>query len=189
MPEEQRREKPLTLILAEAPLETIPRELWSHPSVYRYARKRGKPPRSLLLDAAMHHQAMKKLPGRERRGRPDIVHTLLLAVLDSPLCRHTACRIIIHTVGDMIIHVRPRHEAPEELPPLHRAHRTALHRGQSAARQPGATPPARATAHPPGPGPRRPPAPHTSLRRQRDRAHSRSKPGMEQAQPPNPGDA
>ncbi|HID51049.1 MAG TPA: 16S rRNA methyltransferase, partial [Anaerolineae bacterium] len=34
----------LKLVLAEAALELVPRELWGHPSVYKSARKRGKSP-------------------------------------------------------------------------------------------------------------------------------------------------
>ena len=104
--------KTLTLILAETPLEPVPRELWSHPSVYRHARRRGKPPRAILLDAAMHHQAMKRLPGREHRGRPDIAHVTLLTVLDSPLCRKDMCRILVHTASDYLIEVDPATRLP-----------------------------------------------------------------------------
>jgi len=102
----------VTLVLAEAPLETVPRELWGHPSVARHARKRGRPPRDILLDAAMHHQAMRRLPGREYRGRPDIVHVTLLVALDAPLCRHTGCRLLVHTVGDLVIEVDPSTRLP-----------------------------------------------------------------------------
>jgi len=100
------------IVLAEAALETIPRELWSHPSIYRYSRKRGKPPYRLLLDAAQHHQAMRRLPGREYRGRPDIVHATLLALLESPLCTKGGCEAVVATVGGHVIRVRPGTRLP-----------------------------------------------------------------------------
>jgi len=102
----------LVVILGEAGLETIPREVWGHPSVYRYARKRGKPPYRLLLDAAYHHQALRRLPGREYRGRPDIVHLTLLALLDSPLCVSGGCEVVVATVADKAIRVKPETRLP-----------------------------------------------------------------------------
>jgi rRNA small subunit pseudouridine methyltransferase Nep1 len=101
----------LIVILAEAGLETIPRELWGHPSVYLYARKRGKPPRQLLLDASQHHQALRGLAGREYRGRPDIAHLTLLTVLDSPLCRRSLCEVIVAATGG-VIRVEPQTRLP-----------------------------------------------------------------------------
>ncbi len=102
----------LTLLLSDAPLETVPRQLWGHPSVAGYARRRGRPPYRTLLDASVHWQAMKRLPGRERRGRPDIVHVALLLALDSPLCRGGCCRLYLHTVEDKIIEVDPSTRLP-----------------------------------------------------------------------------
>ncbi len=105
--------KPLIrILLAEAPLELVPRELWSHPSVYKYARKRGKPPASILLDSNVHHQAMKRLTGREWRGRPDIVHTVLLVLLDSPLIKKGLAEVIVHTVADYMITIDPSTRLP-----------------------------------------------------------------------------
>lgn len=102
----------VVIALVEAPLETVPRELWGHPSIAKHARRRGRPPRDILLDAAMHHQAMKRLPGREHRGRPDIVHVALLVALDAPLCRLAKCRILVHTVADLLIQVDPSTRLP-----------------------------------------------------------------------------
>jgi len=105
-----------TLILAEAGVETIPRELWRHPSIKRYARKRGKPPRQLLLDASMHHQALRRLPGHEYRGRPDITHVALLVALDAPACARGNCRPIIATTAGKTIHVRHDARLPRSYP-------------------------------------------------------------------------
>ncbi len=102
----------MELLLAEAPLETVPRELWGHPTVYKVARRRGKPPGGILLDSSLHHQAMRRLADRERRGRPDIVHVTLLCVLEHPLAASGRVRVYIHTYGDYLIEVRPGTRLP-----------------------------------------------------------------------------
>lgn len=102
----------LKLILAEAALETVPREIWGHPAVYRHARRRGKPPGSILLDRSVHHHAMRKLPNAEKRGRPDIVHVALLEALSSPLNREGLLEVYIHTLNDYVIFVDPSTRIP-----------------------------------------------------------------------------
>ncbi len=102
----------LSLILAESALETVPQELWKHPAVERHAERRGKPPRSTILDRSYHHAAMKTLKGGEKRGRPDIVHFSLLEALGSPLNREGLLRIFIHTVDDYVITVAPETRLP-----------------------------------------------------------------------------
>ncbi|MET1128136.1 MAG: 16S rRNA methyltransferase [Thermoproteota archaeon] len=102
----------LTLVLAESALELVPRELWGHPSVYKYARRRGKPPGQILLDRSIHHQAMLRLPRSEKRGRPDIVHVSLLAALDSPLNREGMLKVYVHTINDYVIWINPKTRIP-----------------------------------------------------------------------------
>ncbi len=102
----------LHLVLAEAALETIPREIWKHPAVRKYAKKRGKPPALLLLDLSFHYAAAKKLPDIEKRGRPDIVHLSLLEALGSPLNKAGKLRVYVHTYGDQIIRVNPETRLP-----------------------------------------------------------------------------
>ncbi len=72
------------LVLANASLELIPRELWGGKQVGASARKRGKKPSEMLLDVSLHGWDMERLAGREARGRPDIVHQCLLDAMDSP---------------------------------------------------------------------------------------------------------
>ncbi|MCC6050815.1 MAG: 16S rRNA methyltransferase, partial [Thermofilum sp.] len=55
------------LLLAEAGLELVPKELWSHPAVRASARRRGKKPGEILLDVALHHSAMVGLGERWKR--------------------------------------------------------------------------------------------------------------------------
>ncbi|BEP18064.1 16S rRNA methyltransferase [Pyrofollis japonicus] len=96
----------ISLVIAEAALELVPRELWGHPAVYKSARKRRKRPGEILLDRSLHHQAMQKLPSAHRRGRPDIVHIELLEALESPLARRNLIHVYIHTINDYAIFIK-----------------------------------------------------------------------------------
>ena len=102
----------IKLVLAEAALETVPREIWGHPAVYKTAKRRGKTPASILLDRSLHHQAMKNLPEAEKRGRPDIVHVSLLEALSSPLNREGLLETYVHTIGDYAIFINPETRLP-----------------------------------------------------------------------------
>jgi rRNA small subunit pseudouridine methyltransferase Nep1 len=95
----------LILVLAEAALETVPEELWSHPAVRRHSKRQRKPPAQLLLDRSLHHPAMKKLGNSEKRGRPDITHFALLEALGSPLNKEGLLRTYVHTCNDYVITV------------------------------------------------------------------------------------
>ena len=102
----------LVIIFAESALETIPQSLWNHPSVKNNAHRCGKSPRFLLLDRSYHHAAMKTLKGKEKRGRPDIVHFALLEALGSPLNREGLLRVYVHTTGDYVITVNSKTRLP-----------------------------------------------------------------------------
>jgi rRNA small subunit pseudouridine methyltransferase Nep1 len=95
----------IVLILAESSLETVPKEIASHPSVRRWAARRGKSPLETLLDISIHYHAMRSLPNREKRGRPDIVHVSLLEALSSPLNLEGRLRVVVHTIGDYVLFV------------------------------------------------------------------------------------
>jgi len=98
----------LCLVLAESELELIPPKLRGHPHVKRWAKRRGKKPGECLLLSVKHHVAMreKRLPDRDRRGRPDIVHTSLLFALDSPASRENRMDVYVHTRHDVLIWFR-----------------------------------------------------------------------------------
>jgi rRNA small subunit pseudouridine methyltransferase Nep1 len=98
----------LTLVLAEAELERMPRELCSHPAVIAHARQRGKQPMQILLDSNYHHAAMSNLPEGRRRGRPDIAHLFLLTALESIATKEGHVHVMIHTRDDMVITVDPK---------------------------------------------------------------------------------
>ena len=72
------------LILSNASLELVPKELWNGKQVLASARKRGKKPGEILLDVSLHAWDMQRLSGKESRGRPDIVHQCLLDAMDCP---------------------------------------------------------------------------------------------------------
>ena len=90
----------MRFVFVESSIETIPEEISGHPVIRRDAERRRKSWETLLLDDSLHHQAMKDLEKREKRGRPDIVHQCILALLDSSL---KSFDLYIHTVNDMVI--------------------------------------------------------------------------------------
>jgi rRNA small subunit pseudouridine methyltransferase Nep1 len=102
----------LTLILAEAALEKVPKSLWSHPAVKRHSKRQKKPPQQLLLDRSLHHAAMKKLDENEKRGRPDITHFALLEALGAPLNKEGLLQMYVHTNKDCTITVNPKARLP-----------------------------------------------------------------------------
>jgi len=102
----------LHLVLAESELELVPREIARHPAIRSHARRRGKKPTEMLLDATYHHAAMRGLPDWERRGRPDIVHISLLNALESILNRERYLRVYVHTRNEEVITVKPETRIP-----------------------------------------------------------------------------
>jgi len=101
------------LVLAESALELVPRELWRHPAVVADARRRGKRPGELLLDRARHHPAMSHLTDAARRGRPDIVHQVLLTFQYSMLNKRGLGQVYVHTRDDYVISIRPETRIPK----------------------------------------------------------------------------
>jgi rRNA small subunit pseudouridine methyltransferase Nep1 len=102
----------LILVLAEAALETVPEELWSHPAVKRHSKRQRKPPQQLIFDRSLHHQAMKRLDDNLKRGRPDITHFALLEALGSPLNKEGLLQVYVHTREDYVISVNPSTRLP-----------------------------------------------------------------------------
>jgi len=102
----------LHLILLESALELVPREIIKHPAVLKNAKRRKKKPTETLLDISLHYHAMKNLPDREKRGRPDIVHVSLLNALESPLNKEGRLRVYVHTYNGHIIFIKPETRIP-----------------------------------------------------------------------------
>lgn len=102
----------LTLVIAEAALELVPASLCGHPVIVKSAKKRGKPPESMLLDSNFHHVAMRMLEDAHRRGRPDIVHVVLLCALESVLNKQGGLTLYLHTRNDEVIFIDPETRIP-----------------------------------------------------------------------------
>lgn len=103
----------LSLILAESALELVPNEIAGHPAIVKWARRKKKDPRQLVLDQSYHHAAILRLgkPGAGR-GRPDIVHFFLLVALGSPLNTDGQLNCFVHTRDDRVIEIDPRTRLP-----------------------------------------------------------------------------
>jgi rRNA small subunit pseudouridine methyltransferase Nep1 len=93
----------LSLIIAEAALETVPKTIAKYTSVVRHAERKGKPVGAILLDRSYHHAAMLKLENAERRGRPDLVHFALLEATSTPLYRKNLLKVYVHTAANKVI--------------------------------------------------------------------------------------
>jgi rRNA small subunit pseudouridine methyltransferase Nep1 len=95
----------ISLIIAEASIETVPKQIASHPAVKNHAQKLGKNPREILLDRSYHHAAMLRagLESYWKRGRPDIIHFALMEALSTPLFLKSMLKVYIHTVTDKAI--------------------------------------------------------------------------------------
>jgi rRNA small subunit pseudouridine methyltransferase Nep1 len=103
----------ITLILAEAALETIPQEISGHPAVKNHAARAGAKWSQMLLDKSYHYAAMKKLANNGKRGRPDIVHFALMEALSTPLFMENRLRVYVHTVNDKIIAIADNLRIPK----------------------------------------------------------------------------
>ncbi len=95
----------LNIIIADAELELVPKELWSFPDALSYSRRRSKKLSEVLLDSNYMHRAIESVfPGEStRRGRPDIIHTLLLSSQESILNKAGMLRVFIHTRENKVI--------------------------------------------------------------------------------------
>jgi rRNA small subunit pseudouridine methyltransferase Nep1 len=95
----------ISLIIAEAALETVPKQIASHPAIKNQAQKLGRNPREILLDKSYHHSAMLRsgLESYWKRGRPDIIHFALMEALSTPLFLKNMLKVYVHTVKNKLI--------------------------------------------------------------------------------------
>ena len=103
----------LRVVLLESPLELVPRSLWGHPQVRRYAERFGIEPGEALLDKTYHYHAMASLPQKWKRGRPDIVHFSLLLLQDSILNLTRHLEVYIHVYDGRVFRVEPETRIPK----------------------------------------------------------------------------
>ncbi|PVU78374.1 16S rRNA methyltransferase [Sulfolobus islandicus] len=100
----------LNIVLLEASLELVPKEIVNHPAVIKNAKRRNKKPEETLLDISLHYHAMKSLENSHKRGRPDILHQALLVILNDPVIKGD---LFIHTIQSKIIKVNPNTRPPK----------------------------------------------------------------------------
>jgi len=103
----------LSLIIAEAALETVPDSIAKHPSVVKHAARKTKPTDEILLDRSYHHNAMLKLKDAGGRGRPDLVHFALLEATSTPLYNKNMLKVYVHTVANKVIFLNENVRLPK----------------------------------------------------------------------------
>ncbi len=100
----------LNFLFLETALELVPKEIRTHSSVKKDAKRRRKKPSKIILDDSKHHTAMRILDKKEKRGRPDIIHQCLLSLLDNPFRDYF--RVYIHTFDNKIIWINSQTRLP-----------------------------------------------------------------------------
>jgi len=105
----------IRLVIVETSIEKVPKELHKHPAIEKDAKRRKRSPNKILLYLPVHYTALasKGIPF-EKRGRPDILHRLLLTILDHPLNKMNLLELYFHTTNNEIFWVNP-----ETRPPIH----------------------------------------------------------------------
>jgi len=107
--------KVLRIILLESALELAPKEIWEHPQIVGFARRLGVDVREVILDKTFHYYAMEKLPEKWKRGRPDILHLVLLLLQDSILNISGCLEVYFHVFDGRVFHVEPDTRLPKHL--------------------------------------------------------------------------
>lgn len=107
--------KKIRIVIVEASVEKVPKELHKHPSIISDSKRRRRNPDKILLYLPIHYSAMLS-KGMEvrKRGRPDILHRLLITILDHPLNKKGYIELYFHTINDQVYWVNP-----VTRPPLH----------------------------------------------------------------------
>lgn len=112
----------ITFLLYNSGLEllnSLPEKVLKHPGIKHDLRKRNKKPSEVLLDLAIHQSALES-KDKVNRGRPDIVHQVILQYLFSPLIHPSGnnedskLQLLVHTSSNKYF------EVPSSWrPPLH----------------------------------------------------------------------
>ena len=103
----------LNLVIAESALEVIPNEIRRSSAVVNDAKRRERDPSKILLDRSIHHAAMAGLKEDYKRGRPDIVHVVLLSVCGTPLYGDSILKVYVHTRSDVVMEVGEKTRLPK----------------------------------------------------------------------------
>jgi len=104
-----------TLVLEDASLELVPKRFQGHKNCSTVLSRFGILPCDQILDDNFHNEILKDMKASEKRGRPDVVHIALLDVCSTPLFDRNLVRVIIHTVNDTTIMLKPRVRIPRTL--------------------------------------------------------------------------
>ena len=104
----------LNLVIADTALETMPVKMFQHPSLKKI-RNSGKKPTEILLDRTFHHFAIlsSNLKDDYKRGRPDILHVILLSALATPLFKNNHLKVFVHTINNQVINVKDNLRIPK----------------------------------------------------------------------------
>src|SRR5260370_40256482 len=103
----------LSLMRAKSSIELRPNEIAGNPAIMKWAKRKKKDPRHVILDQRDHHSAILRLgTSGVGRGRPDIVHFSLLIALGSPLNADNQLNCFVHTRDDHVIVIDPRTRLP-----------------------------------------------------------------------------
>jgi len=105
----------VTILLAEASIESFPEELMQDIKVRNYFSKLKKKPSEVMLDSNYHKHLIGELPDIKKRGRPDIVHFALLSCFGSILARANRLQVIIHTHNNEIVYLNPEVRLPKNI--------------------------------------------------------------------------
>jgi rRNA small subunit pseudouridine methyltransferase Nep1 len=94
------------VVIADTALETMPIEIFQHPSLKKI-RWSGKKPSEILLDRNFHHFAIisSSLTENYKRGRPDILHIILQSILATPLFKKNLVKVFVHTINNQVIEI------------------------------------------------------------------------------------
>ncbi len=103
----------LNIVIAESALEVIPNEIRGSPAVVNDAKRRQREPSKILLDRSIHHSAMARLKEDYKRGRPDIVHMVLLSICGTPLYGDGLLKVYVHTRNDIVLEIGEKTRLPK----------------------------------------------------------------------------
>ncbi len=105
--------KKIRIIIADAQIEPIPKELWHEKAIINDSRRRKRHPSKILLYSPIHYTAMvKNKIDIIKRGRPDITQDILKAITNHPIKDYIELEIYVHTIENKIFWVNKNTRIP-----------------------------------------------------------------------------
>ncbi|MHA1727765.1 MAG: hypothetical protein ACTSWY_03425 [Promethearchaeota archaeon] len=103
----------LYFLLVDCALELIPKSLKNSSPVIQGIKKYGDIGK--ILDVSLHHSCMTGLINKNARGRPDILHHIMIDALSSPLNKLNLLRIYFHTRDkNLVFEINPMMKPPKD---------------------------------------------------------------------------